>query len=456
MQDWSATDLFVPVTGWSRAPEGDRHFLCSPGGRVETDRLGATLFGLLPATVDVLRQGLAAAGLFPHPPLLEAYLRSLCQAGILRREGRNPVPASGPLPAEAAAPALSLAVVVVSYNGARFIEPCLASVLAQGDPPVEVVVVDNASADDTAARVERGFPTVRLIRNRRNVHYAAAVNRGVAATRSEWVVILNQDLTLDPGFTRALAERLAAEAEPSSVAALVPMLRLAQLPAFLNGLGNLVQKGDWGADQYFGLLDFGQFDALAEVGSACFGAVVVKRSAWQRTRGLDPGYGSFYEDADWSFRARLAGYRLLAVPRARAYHAFGGSYPEGAKLALVVKNRQRFVLRSFSGRIRLGFLRANLKHDGKLILRALRHGRLHQAVPVLLGYLKLAGQLPGILAYCWFRRGRVTRARIEGFFAPTGELAKAANEFGEPRVDASVVREYYLPPRLPLPARRHG
>jgi len=425
---------------------------------VETDRLGATLFGLLPATGEGIRQRLAAAGLFPHPPLLEAYLRSLCQAGILRREGegRHPDPASGPLPAEAVVSALPLAMVVVSYNGARFIESCLTSVLAQRPPPVEVVVVDNASTDDTAERVARGFPTVRLIRNRRNVHYARAVNWGVAATKAAWVGILNQDLTLDPGFTAGLTARLAAEAEPSSVAALVPMLRLARLPAFLNGLGNLVQKGDWGADQYFGLLDFGQFDALAEVGSACFGAVAVNRDAWERTRGLDPGYGSFYEDADWSFRARLAGYRLLAAPRARAFHAFGGSYPEGTKLALVVRNRQRFVLRSFSGRVRLGFLKANLKHDVKLILQALRHGRPRQAVPVLLGYLKLAGQLPGILAYCWLRRGRVTRARIEDFFAPTGELAKAANERGEPRIDASVVREYYLPPRLPRPARRHG
>jgi len=423
---------------------------------VETDRLGATLFGLLPATAERLRQGLATEGLFPHPPLLEAYLRSFRQAGILEKEGGAPEPASCQLPADAAAPALSLAVVVVSFNGARFIEPCLSSVLAQQAPPVEVVVVDNASSDDTAARVERGFPTVQLIRNRRNLHYAGAVNQGVAATSAAWVVILNQDLTLDPGFTRALAERLAAEAEPSTAAALVPMLRLAKLPAFLNGLGNLVQKGDWGADQYFGLLDFGQFAALAEVGSACFGAVTVRRSAWERIRGLDPGYGSFYEDADWSFRARLAGYRLLAAPRARAYHAFGGSYPAGAKLALVVKNRQRFVLRSFSGRVRLGFLKANLKHDGKLILQAIRHRRPREAVPILWGYLRLAGQLPGILAYCWFHRGRVTRAQIEDYFAQTGELAKAANEWGEPRLDASIVREYYLPPRLPVPGQQRG
>jgi len=448
-------ERFVPAPGWVRTGEDGRHFLTSPAGRVETDRLGATLFGLLPATRAEVWRGLAAAELFPHPPLLEAYLRSFRQAGIVTggEDDPGPVPAAGTV---SAPPPLLLAVVVVSFNGARFIEPCLASVLAQDPPPAEVVVVDNASGDDTAARIERSFPTVRLLRNHHNLHYARAVNRGVAATTTEWVVILNQDLTLAPGFSRALAERLAAEAEPSTAAALVPMLRLARLPAFLNGLGNLVQKGDWGADQYFGLLDFGQFDALAEVGSACFGAVVVNRSAWERIRGLDPGYGSFYEDADWSFRARLAGYRLLAAPRARAFHAFGGSYPVGAKLALVVKNRQRFVLRSFAGRIRLGFLKANLKHDGKLILKAVRQRRPREAIPVLAGYLRLAGQLPGILTYTWFRRGRVDRERIEAYFALAGELQTAANERGEPRLDASIVREYYLPPGLPAVGKPAG
>ncbi len=440
------TDLLTPAPGWIAESEGGRFFLRSPGGRVETDRFGAALFGLLPETREKLESRLAKAGFFPHSPLLEATLWAFCQAGIIAGRGRTEGQAGrgteNPIPP----PFRSLAVVVVSYNGARFIEDCLRSVLAQDPLPGEVVVVDNASADDTVALVQRGFPGVRVIRNPKNVHYAGAVNQGVAATSAEWVVILNQDLTLDNRFNVAIAERLHREGEGRSIiAALVPMLRLARLPAFLNGLGNLVQKGDWGADQYYGLLDGGQFDGISEVASACFGAVAVQRSAWERLGGLDPGYGSFYEDADWSFRARLAGYRLLAAPRARAYHCFGGSYPEGPKLALVVRNRQRFVLRSLSGRIRLGFFKANLKHDLKGVLSAFRHRRPVAALPVLCGYLGLLGQLPGILHYTWFCRNRVSREWLETHFALAGELHKAANEWGEPRIDASIVREYYVP-----------
>ena len=88
-----------------------------------------------------------------------------------------------------------LTVVVVTYHGAGFVEACLRSV-AEACPGAEVLVVDNASGDDTVARVRREHPAVRVIELERNLGYGAAANVGVEAARGDFCLVLNQDLTL--------------------------------------------------------------------------------------------------------------------------------------------------------------------------------------------------------------------------------------------------------------------
>ena len=101
-------------------------------------------------------------------------------------------------------------------------------------------------------------------------------------------------------------------------------------------------------------MDVGQFGGVDEVPSACFGAVFIRKSAFEAVGPLDRGYGSFYEDVDWSFRCWFGGLRIVAAPDAVVYHKFGGSYLSRPKLRFVVRNRQRLVLKLFRGKVRLG------------------------------------------------------------------------------------------------------
>lgn len=128
-------------------------------------------------------------------------------------------------------------------------------------------------------------------------------------------------------------------------------IRFNKLRTFINGIGNFVTEKSWGSDNYFGVVDIGQFEQLLYVSSACFGAIMVTKAGWQKVGPLDIKYKSFYEDVDWSIRAHLKGMNLLAAPRAVVFHEFGGSYPSGLKLSFVAKNRMRFVLKNLKGKL---------------------------------------------------------------------------------------------------------
>src|SRR5260370_36427306 len=100
----------------------------------------------------------------------------------------------------------SVCVTIVTYNTRQFIEPCLESVLAQGHSALQVVVVDNASMDGTRGILAGYEDRIRVIYNNSNVGFAAAQNQAIAASTSDWVLVLNPDVVLLPGFIEQLLE----------------------------------------------------------------------------------------------------------------------------------------------------------------------------------------------------------------------------------------------------------
>src|SRR5262245_56415123 len=100
----------------------------------------------------------------------------------------------------------SVCVSIVTCNSRRFIRTCLESLMAQRYEPMEVVVVDNGSRDGTLEELEPFRRGLRLIRNEGNLGFAAAQNQAITASRSDWVLALNPDTVLLPGFVQKLVE----------------------------------------------------------------------------------------------------------------------------------------------------------------------------------------------------------------------------------------------------------
>ena len=425
--------LFSPSGLYEEVKEGGRFFLTfrERGGRVETDRWTHEILRLLPGTAESLREALLAEGFFFSRERLNQYLLLLERAAVLRSD-------SPPERVRTAGPPVrgEVEVVIVSYRGQEYLRRNLTSLQEQSHLPKRIVVVDNASGDGTPQWLSREFPAAEVLSLKRNLHYAGGVNRGVAMTTTPWVLILNQDIELERGAVEELLRRAEGEED---VGAVVPQMRLWKAPFFLNGLGNVMGLGDWGADQWQGYVDGPWIRQEREVGSACFGAVLVSREAWERVGPLDKQFKSYYEDMDWSLRARKEGLRLLAAPEAVVYHRFGGSYMGDRKLCFVVRNRLLSLWKSFSPGAAKQYTLAALKHGLRLLYQARGSGTF---MALLWAHCSAFMNLPRILLFR-LRRGGMTEAQTADYLRRVTPLRRLINKEGDPQLSLSALRSFY-------------
>ncbi|MDQ1710948.1 MAG: hypothetical protein QOE45_398 [Frankiaceae bacterium] len=214
---------------------------------------------------------------------------------------------------------MNVDVVVPTWNGAHLLPRCLAGLAAQTTPPSRVIVVDNGSADGTAAMLRASFPGVEVIVLPANRGFAGGVNAGIAASTADVVALLNNDAVPDPGW---VAYGLAAFAE--GVGAVASLMVDANDPTRVDSAG--VEVGWWS-----GARDRGRGSPVAayEDAGTCFapcgGAAFYLRSALDAAGGLDETYFAYLEDVDLGCRLVRAGWRTAYEPRARVAHEGGAT-----------------------------------------------------------------------------------------------------------------------------------
>ncbi len=217
-------------------------------------------------------------------------------------------------------------VVVPNWNGERFLNTCLGSLRRQSFRDFETVLVDNGSVDDSVALVEKSFPEVRVVRLPENGGFTAAVNAGIRASETELVVLLNNDTEVHPEWLEALVH--AADSHPVAGIFASKLVDFADR-RLLDGAGDALRKSGLPYRIGHGEIDRGQFDQEAFVFSACAAGALYRSELFDEVGLFDEDFFSNCEDGDLSFRAQLAGYRCLYVPRSVVYHM--GSASTGGK-----------------------------------------------------------------------------------------------------------------------------
>jgi len=251
-----------------------------------------------------------------------------------------------PLPVSVGVPTgerAEVSVVVVTYNGLVYTRLCLESVLAStGIANLEVIVVDNGSSDGTheylhrlAARDSRFC----LIANGRNLGFAPAVNRGLAAARGDVLVVLNNDAIVAPGALDLLRAHL----NDHSVGLIGPVSNEASTEAEIDvsyrTYGELMVAAEQRAVSHAG--------AQLEVPVLTMFCVALRRDIYERVGQLDERFEiGMFEDDDYSLRVRLEGYRVVCAEDVLAHHfgevSLGALVPTGEHAALFEANRNRF------------------------------------------------------------------------------------------------------------------
>lgn len=217
-----------------------------------------------------------------------------------------------------------VAVVIVSWNSAAFLERALTSLRGLERPVRQVVVVDNGSTDGTASIVRERFPEVDLLECGENLGFCRANNLGFARTDTPFVLALNPDTELDPGFLRHL---LPAFEDPAVGLACGKLLRMDRRT--LDSAGQELGRSRQPLDRGYGTPDDGRFDRDEIVFGACGAAALYRRdmidSIADETQFFDETFFAFVEDLDVAWRARKLGWRAAYRAGAVGMHARGGS-----------------------------------------------------------------------------------------------------------------------------------
>jgi GT2 family glycosyltransferase len=217
-------------------------------------------------------------------------------------------------------------VVIPNWNGERLLHTCLGSLRRQSLRDFETVLVDNGSIDGSLAFVERDFPEVRIVPLEENRGFSAAVNVGIRTSDTEFVALLNNDTEQDPGWLEELVR--ATENHPG-VGLFASKLVDFEDRRVLDGAGDALRKSGLPYRIGHGEVDRGQFEKETFVFSACAAGALYRRGMLGEIGLFDEDFGSYCEDGDLSFRAQLAGYKCLYVPRSVVYHM--GSASTGGK-----------------------------------------------------------------------------------------------------------------------------
>jgi GT2 family glycosyltransferase len=233
--------------------------------------------------------------------------------------------------------------VIVNRDRAELLVAALESVesaFAAAGTEGEIVVVDNASSDDSAERVAREHPRVRWIQLSSNTGFPTAVETGIGATAGDWILLLNNDATLEPDAVKRVLERTI----PPDVGTIALQMRFSSQPELVNSAGIGVDNLGIVYDRLLGTPASGAAREPAEVFGACAGAALYRRAMLDEIGGFDTGYFIYMEDADVAWRSRMAGWRALYVPDAIAFHHHSATMRQGSSFKYFHVGRSRIRL----------------------------------------------------------------------------------------------------------------
>lgn len=210
-----------------------------------------------------------------------------------------------------------VSIVVLNWNGLVYLEKCLQSLMHLTYPNYEVIVVDNGSSDGSPDMVKRNFKNVKLVINKTNLGFAKGNNIGIRASKGNLIVLLNNDVVVDPAW---LSELVKATVDSPKIG-LTSGIILQSKPS------DIVWSAGKKIDAFTGIswrIGYGKkFEQIGKAEdidyfSAC--ALLVTRKVVEKIGLLDEGYFFYGEDADWALSARRAGYECKLATSAIVWH----------------------------------------------------------------------------------------------------------------------------------------
>jgi N-acetylglucosaminyl-diphospho-decaprenol L-rhamnosyltransferase len=262
---------------------------------------------------------------------------------------------------------MTVAAVIPHWNRRDLLQSLITSLRAQTRPPDEIIVVDNGSTDDSAALAES--MGARVVRLAKNWGFAVAVNRGIELARTDWVAILNNDVTLAPDWI----EKLLSGAERANAWFAAGKIVRTSDPSIIDGAFDEISRGACACRCGAGKPDGPIWNQPRRIRFAPMTAALFRHETFDRVGPLDESFGSYLEDVDFGIRCAVAGLDGIYEPAGVAQHR--GSSTLGTwnsdTVRLISRNQCILASKHFQGQARWPILAGQLLWGAV----ALRHGK---------------------------------------------------------------------------------
>ena len=225
----------------------------------------------------------------------------------------------------------SVAVVILNWNGKKYLEKFLPALLTSSYPNKRIIVADNNSSDDSVKFLEQHFPSVEIIRNETNEGFAKGYNVALKKINSDYYVLLNSDVEVTQHWIEPVIQLMESD---RSIAACQPKIRsynngrqfeyAGACGGWIDNLGYPFSRG-----RIFEVVedDDGQYDTAQPCFWASGAALFVRSKIYQEVGGLDEYFFAHQEEIDFCWRLQLAGYKVYVQPLSVVYHVGGGTLP---------------------------------------------------------------------------------------------------------------------------------
>lgn len=239
-----------------------------------------------------------------------------------------------------------LAIVILNWNGRKYLEQFLPSVLATSYSNCEVVVVDNGSTDDSVQFLQKNYASVRLVGFPLNYGFAKGYNEALKQVQADYYVLLNTDVEVSTHWLQPMVELLETD---KTIAACQPKILSygnKKLFDYAGAAGGWIDKFGYpfARGRIFDVCeeDHGQYNDPSWIFWASGAAMVIRSNIFREVKGFDEYFFAHQEEIDLCWRIQLAGYKLMSCPQSVVYHIGGGTLPRGntKKTYLNFRNNQ--------------------------------------------------------------------------------------------------------------------
>ena len=238
-----------------------------------------------------------------------------------------------------------VSIIILNYNGEKFLKNCLDSILKETNYNFELIVVDNDSPDKSGENFSKEYPQCKFILNKKNLGVSEGLNVGIKNSKGEYIVVLNNDLVVAPKWLDHLFDAF----RKYGSGLYQPKFLKMKDNSIIDSTGNLVNIFGFGFSREKGKKDRLQHNKIEEIGFAAGTCLFCPKEIFDKVGLFDEKFFAYNEDLDLGWRAKLQNFKSFYVPKSIVYHYGSAQWKwSGEKFYLLERNRWLSLLSNYS------------------------------------------------------------------------------------------------------------